>query len=91
MFTRAKLGKLNPETIFASGLDIDGEDGIYLWNTGELLRWVAVRGSVDDWAIYADKSNKPLEWIKAFGCKLTKNQARKLVVGDETFYNRYRI
>lgn len=48
MLTREKLDKLEPGTIFASGLDFDGENGIFLWNTGELLRWVAVRGGVDD-------------------------------------------
>jgi len=34
MFTRDKLDKLDSGTIFASGIDFDGNDGIHLWNTG---------------------------------------------------------
>jgi len=90
MFTREKLNKFEPGTIFASGLDFDGEDGIHLCNTGELLRWVAVRGSVDDWAVYANKASKSAESIRDFGCKLFKHEALKLVMGSEDFYNRYR-
>lgn len=90
MLTREKLDKLEPGTIFASGLDFDGENGIFLWNTGELLRWVAVRRGVDDWAVYADKASKSAENVKEFGCKLSKREALKLVMGSEDFYNRYR-
>lgn len=90
MLTRERLDKLEPGTIFASGLDFDGGNGIFLWNTGELLRWVAVRGGVDDWAVYADKASKSAENVKEFGCKLSKREALKLVMGSEDFYNRYR-
>ena len=30
MFTREKLNKLDPETIFAMGIDFDDENGIYI-------------------------------------------------------------
>lgn len=90
MFTREKLDKFEPGTIFASGLDFDGENGINLWNTGELLRWVAVRGGVDDWAVYANKSKKTAEYIKDYGCKLSRKEATKLVIGNQDFCNRYR-
>jgi len=90
MFTRDKLDKLDSGTIFASGIDFDGNDGIHLCNTGELLRWVAVRGGVDDWAVYADKARNSAESVRDFGCKLSKREALKLVMGSEDFYNRYR-
>jgi hypothetical protein len=38
MFTRTKLDRLESETIFVTGLDFDDENGLYLWNSGELLR-----------------------------------------------------
>lgn len=90
MLTREKLNKFEPGTIFASGLDFDGENGINLWNTGELIRWVAVRGGVDDWAVYADKASKSAESVRDFGCKLSRGEATKLVLGNQDFCNRYR-
>ena len=90
MYTRDKLDKLDSGTIFASGIDFDGESGINLWNTGKLLRWVAVRGGVDDWAVYADKVSKSAENVKECGCKLSKREALNLVLGSPEFYDRYR-
>jgi len=90
MFTREKLDKLEPLVIFASGLDFDEEGGINMWSTHELLRWVAVRGEVDDWAVYVDKADKSVESVKDFGCKIFKDQAVKLINGSQDFYDRYR-
>jgi len=91
MFTRDKLDKLKPGIIFASGLDFDNLEGIYLWNTEKLIKWVAVKGhSLNDWAMYADKANKNVEYIKDFGIKLSKEEAEKLIMGTDEFMDSYR-
>lgn len=41
-----------PPGIFAQGEIIDGPEGANMAGTGKIMRWVAVRGDVADWAIY---------------------------------------
>lgn len=92
MFTREKLNKLDPETIFAMGIDFDDENGIYIWNSGKQIRWVAVTGmSSDDWAIYVFTADKTPEQVKMEGDKLSKREAIKLITGSDDFIERYRI
>ncbi len=47
------LIETEPDSIFARGLTKDNAAGINLTNSGKTLRWVAVRGGIHDWAIYA--------------------------------------
>jgi hypothetical protein len=48
------LKQLKPDTIFARGKFVDSPEGVNLAGTGRKLRWVAVRGGIHDWAIYAE-------------------------------------
>ena len=91
MITREDLKNMEPGTIFASGNIIDGENGVHLKNSGKLLRWVAVRGNVDDWSIYIDVASKDEEKVKNDGDKLPKRVAISLIEGSKDFYDRYRI
>lgn len=49
--TLQKLKEL-PPGIFAKGEILDGPTGCNVANTGKMMRWVAVRGDIHDWAIY---------------------------------------
>ena len=51
MLTIEKLKEM-PIGIFDSGTVSDNSIGINISDSGELLRWVAVRGGIHDWAIY---------------------------------------
>lgn len=52
VLTRQHLKDFRPHRIFAVGEIVDGPNGANMANTGKMMRWVAVRGEVDDWAIY---------------------------------------
>ena len=52
MLTLEFLKQLPPHTIFAYGQVLDNPLGCNMANTGKLMRWVAVRGGIHDWAIY---------------------------------------
>jgi len=83
--------EIEPEVIFASGTAIDKEDELFMANTGKELRWVAVRGGIEDWAIYCDFSYKNNEWIKQWGDKIhSEKHIRLLVPCDDEAFALYR-
>jgi len=53
MLTLKMLKAMPPHTIFAQGELVDSPEDCNLANTGKTTRWVAVRGGIHDWAIYA--------------------------------------
>lgn len=53
MLTLKKLKEMEPG-IFARGETIDAPAGANMANTGNLIKWVAVRGKIHDWVIYVD-------------------------------------
>jgi len=84
------LRNLEPRTIFASGLTTDDVYGVCISNTNQVIRWVAVRGGIEDWAIYVGDYNDSLETIKDFGCKLPLKLAKTLIGGTDEFFTWYR-
>ena len=87
MLTLEYLKAMAPHQIIGSGLAMDKIDGLYLAGTGNELRWVAVRGDIHDWAIYAHLSIYTVEWIMKHGDKVCqKENIKKLVpCTDEAF------
>lgn len=91
MLTLEQLKAMPPHTIFATGIAIDNEDGLFMANTGEELRWVAVRGGIHDWAIYCHFADRNSNWIRSYGDKVTmKNHIKKLVPCDDESFAMYR-
>ena len=93
MLTLKKLKEMKPG-IFAKGEIIDSPEGINIDNTGMMLRWVAVRGRIHDWAIYCDFAENPYdfsensyEYVRDYGNKVTWDYNIKRVVpcDDESF------
>lgn len=82
---------MEPGTIFATDVTTDDPDGVNLAGSGELIRWVAVRGGIHDWAIYADLAHASESYIKAHGTKVhSENNIKKLVPCDDEAFNMYR-
>lgn len=93
MLTLEMLKLIPAHTIFASGQFIleTNPDGA-VWK-----KWVAVRGGIHDWAIYAVEGPEELvyfwawEHIKSNGDKISwKSKAREIVACDDEAYAMYR-
>ena len=77
--------------IFARGETTDSPEGCNITNSGDLLRWVAVRGGIHDWAIYCHFADKDWEWIRLNGDKIyNENNIRKIVECDDESFKMYR-
>lgn len=55
------------------------------------IRWIAVKGGGEDWALYYHHSYHPLDYVRTNGDKaFTESVIRKLVPCDEEVIKRYR-
>ncbi len=90
MLTLKQLKDMEPG-IFAKGKILDGPEGINMTNSGNMLKWVAVRGGTHDWAIYAGEAERGYDWIKSQGNKVHNAKNIKNVVEcDEDSFHMYR-
>jgi len=77
--------------IFDSGEVVDNPTGINMTNSGDLLKWVAVKGYGEDWAIYIHWAYQDINYIKKSGDKVfSPENIRKLVPCTEEVFKRYR-
>ena len=91
MLTLKDLKEMEPDTIFANGETVDSPEGINMDNTGQELRWVAVRGGIHDWAIYCDLIYRSGMDVKNMGNKVTiEANIKKLVPCDDEAFKMYR-
>ena len=92
MLTLEDLKAMPPHTIIAEGTANDSPDGLFMANTNRPLKWVAVRGSVHDWAIYCHFADKSIDWIKKHGDKVyNEKHIRMLVPCDDEAFKMYRF
>lgn len=88
--TVKQLEEMEPG-IFLNGEIIDSSEGINMSNSGRMLRWVAVRGYIADWAIYCHWADKNWDWVKARGDKVyDEKNIRKLVSCTDEAFKKYR-
>jgi len=91
MLTLEKLKEIDEHTIFATGTAIDNELGLFMANTGKELRWVAVKGGNNDWAIYCHFADRDAGWIKRQGDKVCMERHIKMCMPcDDEVFKRYR-
>lgn len=77
--------------IFAQGTCADNATGCNMTGSGKLLRWVAVRGDIADWAIYLHFADRDWDWIRRRGDKThSKDNIRRLVPCSEEALAMYR-
>ena len=92
MLTLEMLNSMPENTIFATGILLDNEDGLFMTGSNKELRWIAVRGIVNDWAVYCHTAEKSIEYIERVGDKVNdeRNIKRCVPCSDEAFA-RYRF
>ena len=82
MLTLKQLQEMEPDVLFKKG---------ELISPNSSLRWVAVRGGIHDWAIYAGSITNSYEWVKRFGNKIySEKLIRNLVPCDDEAFKMYR-
>ena len=96
MLTLDQLQDMPPHIMFAHGTLVDSPDEFHLAGTGNTVRWVALRGGIHDWAIYAQNPHYGnMAWsderIARNGDKITNEKyIKKLVPCDDEAFGMYR-
>ena len=91
MLTLQKLKEMKPHEVIATGLTIDNYTGINMSNSDKILRWVAKRGGIYDWAIYIHFATHDVAYVMRQGDKVCdKENIRKLVSCDDEAFKMYR-
>lgn len=87
MLTINKLQELEPMQIFAKGMVVDGTRHFNFTGKEQVLRWVAVRGGIPDWAVYVGRQDQPYEEIARSGDKVCRESNIRFLVNctDEAF------
>ena len=92
MLTLKKLKQIKRDTIFAKGEIVDNENGINMTRSGNLLKWLAVKGWGNDWVIYCHWAHKSWDYIRRSGDKVVGEvNIKKLVPCDDEAFKRYRF
>ena len=92
MLTKKEFDKINPGDIFDTGIQPNSPDGIFMTRDGGNLKWVAVKGYANDWAIYTHWDYNSIDYIKQSGDKLHNQLHIKLCVPcDNEVYKLYRF
>jgi len=90
MLTIERLKEMTPG-VFVCGEIIDSPLGCNMMGSGEMLKWVAVRGRIHDWCIYVGRAGSSFEDIAREGDKVyDKNNIRKLVKCNDEAFKMYR-
>jgi len=85
------LINMKPDTIFLTGVIEDSPAGINMERNYKQIRWVAVRGGIEDWAIYYGLEQISVEAISRWGNKVIGEKwIRKLVQCTDEAFGKYR-
>ena len=91
MITLQNLKDMPKGHIFAKGELVDSPQGINMMNSGQMLKWVACRGDIHDWAIYCAPASWDYERIKQVGDKVRdKANIKNCVNADDEAMKMYR-
>ena len=91
MITEEVFDSIKEGEIFATGYTIDSPDGANMSNSGRVLRWVAVKGYGNDFAVYIGLATQPDFYILNNGDKVTDiHNLKKLLSCSEEVWKKYR-
>jgi hypothetical protein len=87
MVTKKLLQSLEPRTIFASGICFGPKN-----TSDKIIKWVAIRGGIEDWAMYYCEYVKDMHdiYVAGYGEKMYLSEVKNIMLADEEGYNLYR-
>lgn len=90
--TLEMLNRGKPFEILCKGEIEDSVSGFHLNRTGKIIKWVAIRGFVNDWCIYTESCYKNMTYqeICTNGDKILSSTAKKVINADKEVWGRYR-
>ena len=92
MLTKKEFDNLTPGEVFATGIQPNSPEGIFMTRDGGNLRWVAVKGWGNDWTAYCHWESNSVEYVKQSGDKPHNEQHIKMCVPcEDSVYNLYRF
>ena len=83
ILTKEKFDQILAGDVFATGVLPNSPEGIFMTNNGGELRWVAVKGYANDWAIYCNWAHQSIDWIRSYGDKVHSDSNIKRCVPCE--------
>lgn len=91
ILTLDTLDKSTDDSLLASGIAPDNADGLNMTGSGELLRWVAIRGAIGDWCMYTHWEYNSMEYVMTQGDKvMTAHNIRNVLEVSDEVMKRYR-
>lgn len=91
MITKLIFDTLPHGEIFIQGILSNSPDGLFMTDSGGLLRWVAVKGHGNDWTIYCHTIDHPTEWVRQHGDKVFNEiHIKRCVNCDDEVFKLYR-
>lgn len=91
MLTQSEFDKLTPGEVFATGVQPNSPEGLFMTQSGGNLRWVAVKGYANDWTCYCHWDYNTVEYVKQSGDKLHNPAHIRLCVPcEDSVFQTYR-
>jgi len=91
MLTIEQFKKLPAGKTFASGVLPNSEKGLFMTRDGGELKWLAIKGWGNDWAVYCHWAHQTDEYIFHHGDKVVgKDNIQKCVPCEPEVLNLYR-
>jgi len=92
MLTIEKFLEIPAGEIFAEGVLPNSPEGLFITQGGGLLRWVAIKGYAQDWAVYCHWEHFSKDYVAKSGDKVTsKHHVLRCVPCDEEVWKCYRF
>lgn len=90
MLTLEQFTALPDGEVFAASTVMDNANGINITGKLTLLKYVAVKGYVNDWALYVGPADWRYNYVKSNGDKVFSKTAQKIIDCDDEVRERYR-
>lgn len=74
------------------GETVDSSEGFNINNTGKNIKYVVMKGYIDDWCVYAESCWEDMSFEKVIsnGDKILPDTARNIIEADDEVWKRYR-
>lgn len=86
LLTQETINGMNPGDIIAKGEVENSPDGVYMTehNKNHMMRWIAIVGEANDWAIYIDWAHKDWLSITKHGDKVRSIKNIKQIINCDS-------